>query len=367
MGQWIGILIVGMALFILWQIRQLMLILFTAIVLSTAVNSLVRSFSERANIPRKRSIRLVLGLIVVVTVLFITLVVPPFISQFQQLIRLVPLGLEKAWLSLPRWLNWLIQQIPDRFVEVRNTLGLLRDQLRPGSGVDMNFSQLDFPALSQRASPIVTKFIENFFSVFNNAITATLQFILILILSLLLLFNPHAYRSAALLLLPSFYRRRGDEILTACEESLCNWFGGIFISSVFVGTSSGLILALLGVKFAFAHALLAGVLNFIPNIGPAISVVFPLSIAIQNPSWNILWIVVAYFVIQNAETYYVTPTIMAHQVSLLPALTLMAQIFFATVFGVIGLILALPLAVVSKVWIEELLIHDILDRWHQPS
>ncbi|MGA1411018.1 MAG: AI-2E family transporter [Prochlorotrichaceae cyanobacterium] len=366
MGQWVGILIVGMALYVLWQIRQLILILFTAIVLSTAVNSLVRLLSKRAKIPRKRSIWLVLALIFVVAVLFITLVIPPFITQFQQLIRLVPLGLEKAWLSLPRWLDWLVQQIPDRFVEARSMLGLLQEQIQR-DGVDMNLSQLDFPELSQQASPIVTKFLENFFSVFNNAITITLQFILTLVLSILLLVNPGAYRSAALLLFPSFYRRRGDEILTACEESLCNWFAGIFISSLFVGVSSGAVLALLGIKFAFAHALLAGLLNFIPNIGPALSVVFPLSIALQNPSWNILWIVVAYFIIQNVETYGVTPTIMARQVSLLPALTLIAQIFFATVFGIIGLILALPLAVVSKVWIEELLVHDILDRWHQPS
>jgi len=76
---------------------------------------------------------------------------------------------------------------------------------------------------------------------------------------------------------------------------------------------------------------------------------------------------VAYIIIPFAESYWVTPTIMAHQVSLLPALTLTAQIFFATIFGVSGLILALPLTVVSKVWIEELLIHDILDRWQLES
>ncbi|MGA1475836.1 MAG: AI-2E family transporter, partial [Prochlorothrix sp.] len=67
--------------------------------------------------------------------------------------------------------------------------------------------------------------------------------------------------------------------------------------------------------------------------------------------------------IQNLESYWLTPTVMAKQVSLLPALTLIAQIFFATVFGLLGLILALPLAVVAKVWIQELLVRDILDSW----
>jgi predicted PurR-regulated permease PerM len=54
---------------------------------------------------------------------------------------------------------------------------------------------------------------------------------------------------------------------------------------------------------------------------------------------------------------------MQKQVDLLPAITLIAQIFFATFFGVLGLVLALPLTVVSKIWIQELLLNDLLDQW----
>ena len=367
MGQSIGIVIIGVALYILWQIRQLLLIIFTAIVLATATNSLVRTVSRRFQIPRKRSIWLVLGLFLVAGILFIALIIPPFIAQFQELIQLLPQGLEKAWLSIPRWIDWILQKVPARFVEARNTLLLLKDQVKQGNGFNLDFSKFDFSQLSRQASPIVTTFLGNFFSVFNNAIAATLQVGLVLILSLLILVNPTPYRSAALLIFPSFYRRRANEILTHCEASLCNWFGGTVISSLFVGSASGIVLSILGIKLALAHALLAGLLNFIPNIGPTLSVIFPLSVALQTPSWQILGVLVAYIIIQFTESYWVTPTIMAHQVSLLPALTLTAQIFFATVFGVTGLILALPLTVVSKVWIEELLIHDILDRWQLES
>ncbi|MDJ0528462.1 MAG: AI-2E family transporter, partial [Microcystis sp. M53600_WE12] len=58
-----------------------------------------------------------------------------------------------------------------------------------------------------------------------------------------------------------------------------------------------------------------------------------------------------------------TPTVMAKQVSLLPAITLIAQIFFAQMFGILGLLLALPLTVVVKTWLDELLFKDILDQW----
>ena len=58
---------------------------------------------------------------------------------------------------------------------------------------------------------------------------------------------------------------------------------------------------------------------------------------------------------------------MAKQVALLPAFTLTAQLFFAGFFGALGLIMALPLAVVAKTWIEELVFKDILDKWKQTS
>jgi predicted PurR-regulated permease PerM len=117
------------------------------------------------------------------------------------------------------------------------------------------------------------------------------------------------------------------------------------------------------VKLVLVHALIAGVLNFIPNIGPAASVVFPLLVTIDDAPWKIGAIILWYFIIQNIESYWLTPTVMAKQVSLLPAVTLMAQLFFASLFGLWGLLLALPLTVVAKIGVEEILFKDILDRW----
>ena len=76
-------------------------------------------------------------------------------------------------------------------------------------------------------------------------------------------------------------------------------------------------------------------------------------------------IFVIYLLIQQFESNLLTPYIMSQQVSLLPALTLIAQVFFTTFFGFLGLLLALPLTVVAKIWINAVLIEDILDRWQQ--
>ena len=119
-------------------------------------------------------------------------------------------------------------------------------------------------------------------------------------------------------------------------------------------------LTLLGVKLVLANALLAGLLNVIPNVGPTMSTIFPMAGSPGCP-WSAA-VLGAYVVIQNIESYVITPSVMHHQVRLLPGLTLAAQFLF-TFFGPLGLLMALPLAVVLQVIIREVLIHDVLDRW----
>jgi predicted PurR-regulated permease PerM len=121
---------------------------------------------------------------------------------------------------------------------------------------------------------------------------------------------------------------------------------------------------ILRIPLALAQAALAGVLTFIPNIGPAFSVVPPISIALLDAPWKSVAVLILYILIQQIETNLLTPLVMAQQVSLLPAVTLMAQVFFATFFGFFGLLLALPLTVVGQVWLKEVIVKDILDQWN---
>jgi predicted PurR-regulated permease PerM len=72
---------------------------------------------------------------------------------------------------------------------------------------------------------------------------------------------------------------------------------------------------------------------------------------------------VLYVVVQNLESYLITPSVMHHQLKLLPGLTLTAQLLFTLVFGPLGLLLALPLAVCLQVIVREVVIHDLLDPW----
>lgn len=339
-GQWLGFISLILSFYVLWQIRQLLLLIFTAIVFATALNRLVR-WLQKFNLKRSYAIVLTLTMVVVVGNLFVWLIVPPFVEQFQNLLELLP----KIW-----------QQI-------RNLVVLLRQQQDSFGWLPQPPST--FADLVAQLQPIFENqsFWRNFLAIFSNTLLAILQFLFIAILTLVMLLDPQTYRQGFLKLFPSFYRSRADEILEKTEVALGNWLGGIIINCIFIAILSGVGLWILQVDLVLVHALMAGLLNFIPNIGPTASVIFPIMIALLDEPWKIGAIILWYFIIQTIESYWLTPTVMAKQVSLLPAVTLMAQIFFARTFGLLGLLLALPLTVVAKTWIDEVLFKDILDQW----
>jgi predicted PurR-regulated permease PerM len=334
-GQWFGLLVIVLSLYILWQINQLVLLIFTAIVFATALNRVVRRL-QYYSIKRHIALWTTILSTLLIVILFFLIIVPPFIDQFQNLIDLLP----TVWNTIRIEIKTLEAKIPP-FIPAPPSLSELINQLQP----------------------LQTNLLSNFFQFFRNSLGIILQTLLTIVLTIMMLVNPQGYRSVCLRLFPSFYRRRADRILTECEIALGNWMEGVVISSFFVGVMSGIGLWCLGIKLVLAHALLAGILNFIPNIGPTLSVIFPMMIALLDAPWKMLAVFILYFVIQNIESYLLTPTVMAKQVSLLPAITLMAQIFFARFFGALGLLLALPLTVVAKTWIQEALLKDFLDKW----
>jgi predicted PurR-regulated permease PerM len=192
-----------------------------------------------------------------------------------------------------------------------------------------------------------------------------LQTLFVLAVALMIAAQPEAYREVILLLVPSFYRRRMREVLGLCGEALSAWMIGVLISSVCVGMLAAIGLSLLGVKLVAANAVLAGLLNVIPNVGPTLSTIFPMSVALLESPWKPLAVLVLYIVVQNLESYLITPSVMQYQLRLLPGLTLTAQLLFTILFGPLGLLLALPLAVCLQVLLREVLIRDILDPWRR--
>ncbi|CEJ44280.1 AI-2E family transporter [Umezakia ovalisporum] len=339
-GQLLGFFALISSLYILWEVRRLLLLLFTAIVLATAISQLVRRF-QRSGMQRIWSVWLSILIFVILLIGFFVLIVPPFIEQFQQLVQLFPSGVAR----IQQMITWLEGTIVGPYVT----------------------NLPDINNLIQQVQPLTENLLGQALAFFSTGISATLEFLLVIVLTLMLLVNPQPYRKVFVRCFPLFYRHRVEEILTLCGEGLGNWTIGALIEMVFIGFLSGLGLLILRVPLALAHAVLAGLLNFIPNIGPTLSVILPMTIAFLDTPWKAIAVLILYVLIQNIESYWLTPTVMAAQVALLPAFTLTAQIFFAGFFGALGLVMALPLAVVAKTWIEELVFKDILDKWKETS
>jgi predicted PurR-regulated permease PerM len=204
---------------------------------------------------------------------------------------------------------------------------------------------------------------KNFFAIFSNALLVLLNILLVIVLTMMFLLDPERYRNLFIRLFPSFYRRRADEILLQCETALDSWMGGILFNMAVIGVCSFVMLIALQVRLPLANALIAGLLEAIPNIGPTISLLPPMAIALLDAPWKAGAVLVGYVLLQQLEQYLLVPFVMAKQVSLLPAVTLLSQIAFAIFFGFLGLLLALPLIIVGQIWVKEVLVKDVLDNW----
>ncbi len=338
LGQWLGFVALVLSLYILWQIRQMLLVVFAAIVLATTLNKLARKIQHQFKLTRTVGTLAAISIFIGILICFFVLIVPPFITQFQEL---TTTKLPAILKSSSQWGTNLTSYIPAQLIPYLPNIENLTKQIQP----------------------LLQSFAGQSLTIFSSSLGALLNLLFMIILTIMLLAQPTAYRRAFIALFPSFYRRRVDGILAECEVSLGKWVGGAMLSMVVVAVLSLIGLLSLGIPLALAQAILAGLLNFVPNLGPTISVIIPVAIALLDEPWKAVAIFVIYFLIQQFESSLLTPYIMAQQVSLLPAITLIAQVFFTTFFGFMGLLLALPLTVVAKVWINAVLIEDILDRW----
>ncbi|MEH2108437.1 AI-2E family transporter [Nostoc sp.] len=336
LGQWIGLIAIVLSLYILWQIREVLLLMFAAVVLATTLNRLAKRF-QRFGMKRGFAVLLAVAIFFAGVVGFFWLIVPPFAQQFQELTNQVPKGFER----FNGWIDALRTRIPNQLVPYIP----------------------DINSLIQQVQPFANRLLGNSFALVSGSLEAVLKILLVLVLTGMMLADPVAYRKVFVRLFPSFYRRRVDGILDKCEVSLEGWITGAFIAICVVGLMSLIGLSILHVKAALALAVLAGFLNLIPNLGPTMSVIPAMAIAFLDEPWKAIAVLILYFIIQQVESNFITPVVMAHQVSLLPAITLIAQLFFVTFFGFLGLFLALPLTVVAKIWLQEVLIKDILDEW----
>ena len=325
---------------IVWTLRDFLLLIICSLVISNIVCNLCNQIQKGLKIPRPLSLFLVLTVISVLVFTIFILVLPPFIKEFNEILVDIPNGLSK--------INILINTNLNKF-------NILLYGEQSENVIDI-FSLINNVVTIPDASTIAKAIQESFKNLINiagNLGSGLLKLIFVLAVSLMISIEPKQYKENILLLIPKNYRNKFRNILEKCNTALANWTFSMVISSLSVGLLSLIVLSILDVKYVVSNALIAMVLNIIPNIGPVISGIFPISIALLDNFWKPLAVLGSYVIIQNIESYIIMPSIMKKKANLLPGLTLISQFGFTFIFGPLGLILSLPLAVVIQVLIKE--------------
>ncbi len=330
-ARWVGFAALVAAVALLWDLRFVLIDLFGAVVLAVAFCTLVRAVQTRLSWRRMPSLLLSLLLVLLLLIVVFVALVPPFSAQFRE----------------------LIEQLPQAARALQQLIG---GDL--SASIQSNITNPEKWNLGNSVTRVL--------QLAGNFGVGLVQLVFVVAVALMLSVQPENYRQVAILMAPSYLRRRISGVLDRCGVALSSWMVGVLISSIAVGLMSFVGLSLLGVKLTIANALLAGILNVIPNVGPTLSVVFPMAVALLDNPWLSVAVLALYVVIQNLESYVITPSVMQHQVKLLPGLTLAAQMIFTVVFGFKGLLLALPLAVCLQVVLRELIVRDVLDSWKRP-
>ncbi|HEY9763442.1 MAG TPA: AI-2E family transporter, partial [Trichocoleus sp.] len=267
---------------------------------------------------------------------------------------------------LPR-LGGQLQLIANALPQVVDRLEFIYDNWQTRIPGNLLADNQGLDNLLQELQALGTRLIGNLFGFVSSSVGILLNFLLFLAATIMLLVTPMQYRRIFTLAFPAFYRPRVNEILNECEASLVGWIRGTLLAMAVIGTVSYIGLLILGVPLPLVNALLAGLLEFVPNIGPVLSVIPPTLLAFLEAPWKAVAVIVLYLLIQQFESLVLVPIVMKHEVSVLPLFTLLAVVVFSIFFGFLGLFLAIPLLIVVQIWLREVLVKDVMNRWQTPS
>lgn len=168
------------------------------------------------------------------------------------------------------------------------------------------------------------------------------------------------YAGGVVSLFPKERRGRVQEVLHELFKTLQGWLLGQFVAMVTIGTIVGLGLWFLGVPFALGLAFIAFVFEFVPTIGPWLAGVPAVLMALSQGPTIALWVIGLFFLVELIEGNLILPLIQRQTVDLPPALTLFAIFLLGSLFGLVGVLVAAPLAALTLVLVKMLYLQGTL-------
>ena len=353
------LVIIGLLAF--WEIRNILLLLLTSIVLAVLITTPIRFLTRRG---LNRTLATIISLLIIpVFFLVLTLTVLPLLAtQFATLSQLVEAGINRlqvGWASLdampPRYfLGWRYDIVG---------LEIPRDPFLQATSTFVNSFQFDAELITQVANQIFSAFGQfgvTVIPVVGGVASVFLNFLIIIFMSMYLLTDPKGHENGIIRLLPIHYRRRGREIMDRLDLAMRGWLESTLLAMVFVGVVTWIGLTLLGLDEALALGVIAGLLAFVPTFGTLIAAILAVAVGILQQPQNVGWIIVVTYAISLVQSQVISPLLVAGRINIPPILVLLGQIIAAVFFGFLGILLAVPLTAILIVLIEEIYVKDIL-------
>jgi predicted PurR-regulated permease PerM len=168
-------------------------------------------------------------------------------------------------------------------------------------------------------------------------------------------------------LFPAGQRQRVREILGEMYRTVQKWFLGQLASMTIIGLLFTVAMFVIGIPFALLLGIFSGLISFVPYVGPMISVIPPVLLALTGNPIDALWVILAYLGIQAIEGNLVQPIVMSRAVSLHPVTLVFALLTMGTLFGFVGVFLAIPLVAALHVLLRELWIERMDQMGTDPN
>lgn len=313
----------------------LLTILFS-IILSAPVNYL-----HRRGVGRTWGMLTVIAVFAGVIYLFGLAVVPVVEAQSSQLVEDFPALLEEA-LAL--------------FNRVQEFFGLgARVSLTGESLPDFGRQLLTGSAVSTAAGVGLT------------LATALSLGLVVLIATVYMVIRPEPWVEGFVSLFPAGWRQRAREVLWEMYHAVQRWFIGQLAAMTFIAVFWAVSLWAIGVPFALLLGIFSGLVSFIPYVGATISVVLPLLLALISEPFTAVYVILAFVAIQQIEGNILQPLLMSRAVDLHPALVVFAILTMGTLFGIVGVFVAVPLVAALQVLVRELWVRKMDDIGADPN
>lgn len=323
----IGAVFLALGYLVAYTTETLMLA-FASVLLAILLYDGSRKLRKWFHLPHVAALTIVVALALLVFGLGGWLMAPQIAQQGQELINTIPQSIERlqTYLEQQQWLRGLMGTLPS-----------IDDLLTNAN-----------------------KYLSHAGGIFSGTLGALGNAVIVIFVGIYLAAQPKVYIDGLVTLAPFSRRARMRAVLDELGDTLAQWMMGKMLSMVLVGVATGIGLALLGVPLALVLGLIAGLLDFIPYIGPLMAAVPGVLIGLSDSPITGLYVALLFLCIQLAEGYILQPLVENKTVSMPPALTIMMQVLMGTLFGLGGVALATPLTAVIAVLVAMLYVQDVL-------